>query len=136
VSFELRSNEAGAALAIRRDTDEPEDEYERLGEYWIAELSCGGLGASLRFYDFAIKELGAFLERLAAEWRGWSGERSWSSLEGDVKLTATHNGLGTISVKACLRTEAAAHHRWSACAELVLDAGALDRITREAQLLP
>jgi Family of unknown function (DUF6228) len=135
VAFELQSNEAGAGLVIRRDVDEPEDEYEREGDYWIAELSCGALRAALRFYDLGIHELGAFFERLATDWRGWSGERSWSSLEGDVQLSATHNGRGTISVIACLRTEAVAYHRWSARAELLLDAGALDRVSRAARLL-
>lgn len=120
---------------IRRDVDEPDDEYEREGDYWIAELSCGSLRAVLRFYDLGIQGLGTYFASLAADWRGWRDTRSWSSLEGDVELSATHNGRGTISVRTYLRTEAAAHHRWNCCSELLLDAGALDRVAREARLL-
>ena len=134
-TLELRSNEAGATLVIRHDGDEPEDACERDGDYWIAELRCGSLRALLRFYDLGIRGLAAFFEALAADWRGWSGEREWSSLEGDVELSAVHDGRGTITLTTCLRTETAAHHRWSGCAELLLDAGALDRIAREARLL-
>ncbi len=61
--------------------------------------------------------------------------RRWASLENDLELEAMYDGLGTITLTARLRTEAFAQHRWSASAELVLDAGALDRITRGVRLL-
>jgi hypothetical protein len=89
----------------------------------------------LRFYEIRLGGLAEYFERLAQEWRGWKGECRWASLEDDVELVATHDGLGTIALAVSLRTEAFAQHRWSARAELLLDAGALDRLAREARLL-
>jgi hypothetical protein len=134
--FELRSNEAGSTLTIRPDRDEPEDEYEREGDYWIAELTCGALRGSVRFYDLRIDGVRQFFEGLAADWRGWEGERTWASLEGDIELAASHNKLGRVTVVVRLRNEQwSGVSRWSAAADLVVDAGALDRIAREAAVL-
>jgi hypothetical protein len=77
-------------------------------------------------------QLAEFFADLAADWRGWKDERRWSSLEGDVELVALHDGLGTVTLTAGLGTEAFAVHRWTARAELLLDAGSLERIARES----
>jgi hypothetical protein len=97
--------------------------------------SCGPLQASLRFYEIGLGGLAEYFEALARDWRGWSGERLWTSLEDDVELVAAHDGHGTIALKARFRTEAFAQHRWTASAELLLDAGGLDRVAREARML-
>lgn len=131
--FEIRSNEAGAFLAIQRDDgDRRSDDLE--DGYWIATLSCGSLRASLRFYELGIGQLAEYFAELAADWRGWKDERRWSSLEGDVELVALHDGLGTITLTAGLGTDFAVH-RWTARAELLLDAGGLERIARESRRL-
>lgn len=78
--------------------------------YWMAELQCGTLNASLRFYEIGIGGLPKYFGGLAANWRGWRGEREWESLEGGVRLIATHDRLGTVSLTAELRTEAFAAH--------------------------
>jgi hypothetical protein len=96
---------------------------------------CGSLNASLQFYEIGVGGLAEYFEGLAVDWRGWSGERRWESLEGDVQLLAVHDGLGTITLRASLRTEAFAQHRWTASAELLLDAGGLDRLARQARRL-
>ena len=86
--FEIRSNEAGAFLAIQRDgRDRRRDDVE--DGYLTATLSCGSLRASLRSYEIGIGQLADYFAELAADWRGWKGERRWSSLEGDVELAAT-----------------------------------------------
>jgi hypothetical protein len=52
-----------------------------------------------------------YFEALAKDWRGWSDERRWESLKGDVP------------------------HRWNTSAELLLDAGGLDELGRQARRL-
>ncbi len=91
--------------------------------------------ASLRFYDVSLNDLTEYFGTLATDWRGWAGERQWRSLEGDLSLVATHDGLGAVTLAARLRTEAYSTHRWDASAALVLDAGALDRLVRQAEAL-
>ena len=132
--LEIRSNEAGAFLLIQRDgRGSPHDDLN--DGYWMAALSCGPLQAALRFYEIELGGLADYFAALADDWRGWNGQRRWVSLEDDVELVATHDGLGTITLTARLRTEAFSQHRWSAAAQLVLDAGGLDGIARDAKRL-
>lgn len=134
-SFEIRSNEAGAFLRIERDPERGPHADDLEDGYWNTTLSCGSLHTSLRFYEMRLGGLVEYFAALAKTWRGWSGERRWESLEGDVEIIATHDGRGTISLWASLRTEAFAQHRWNVTAELLLDAGGLDHLTRQARLL-
>lgn len=134
-NFEIRSNEAGAFLALEPDPKRGPHADDLEDGYWNATLSCGSLHASLRFYEIRLGGFAEYLEALAEDWRGWSGERRWESLEGDVELIAVHDGRGTITLRTHLRTEAFAQHRWNASAELMLDAGGLDRLARQARLL-
>ena len=134
-SFEIRSNEAGAFLRIEQDPEPGPHAHDLKDDYWNTTLSCGALHASLRFYEIRLSGFADYLSALATDWRGWTGERRWESLEGDVETIATHDGRGTIALRVNLRTEAFAQHRWTATAELLLDAGGLDHLTRQARLL-
>jgi hypothetical protein len=119
----IMSNNAGDRLVI--EPDRP--------DYWTATLDCSELHARRTFYEINIDSLPHFLAGLAAGWRGWEGERNWQSLESDVELTATHNGLGTIALAVTLRNDVSSG--WNARALLTLDAGtALDQLAREASL--
>lgn len=40
--------------------------------------------------------LGAFLDELAEDFRGWEGARTWCSLENDLTLSATHGSGGYV----------------------------------------
>lgn len=133
--LDIRSNKTAALLAIRRDATTVSPHPDLNDGYWVASLSCGTLEASLRFYEIELGGLADYFAGLAAEWRGWADDRGWESLEGDLALVATHDGLGTITLTARLRTEVFATHRWDASADLLLDAGSLDQLTRQAKRL-
>src|SRR3954454_5528811 len=110
-SLEIRSNEAGAFLKVARARKRGPHADDLEDGYWNASLACGALQTSLRFYEIRLDGLAEYLEALAKDWRGWSGERLWESLEGDVALIAVHDGHGTIRLRANLGTEAFAPHR-------------------------
>src|SRR5690606_8073975 len=44
--------------------------------------------------------------KMAANWRGWEGELSWSTLEGEFKMTATADRLGHIELLAEIKSDA------------------------------
>lgn len=69
------------------------------GEPWslFAELDNGHGRASTAVWDLGT-DLADFLGGLARDWRGWDGERSYSSLEGELDITARHDGLGRIQL--------------------------------------
>ena len=60
-----------------------------------------------------------FFRDLASSWRGWDGEKEYASLEGGLAISATHDGLGTVSLRVQLRQPWPPE--WSA--EAVLDVG-------------
>ena len=72
--------------------------------FWSVEvcLRVPGLEASSRVsahYASEFDDLVAFFRQLAADWRGWDGERTYESLEHDLRLTATHDGYVRLAVQ-------------------------------------
>jgi hypothetical protein len=94
------------------------------GEIWYAEacLRVPGLESRLRVsahYALGFDDLVAFFGQLAADWRGWRGERTYESLEGDLRLAATHDGMcGSRSSSDTSQPDG-----WSVTAVIRLDPG-------------
>jgi hypothetical protein len=102
------------------------------GNIWYvwARLKTAGLDATLRVsahYATGFDELVEFFHRLAADWRGWQGERAYESLERELRLTATHDGHVRLAVQ--LR-QSTLPDGWLAAAVLRLDPG--EEMTRVA----
>jgi Family of unknown function (DUF6228) len=128
-ALRVESNQDGSFLLI--------DRASRRG-YYQAELRCRALQAAVEFYGEDVRPVGDLFSELAADWRGWEGERAWNSLEGEVKLRATHDKLGTAALTVELRSDVYvdAGYLWTATGLLFLDAGALDGLARQAGQLP
>jgi hypothetical protein len=58
----------------------------------LAGLDGPGLSAAVAAYDNQYGELAVFFEALADSWRGWEGQRTFSSLEGEFEIKARHDG--------------------------------------------
>ncbi|MBF5030386.1 MULTISPECIES: DUF6228 family protein [unclassified Micromonospora] len=84
-----------------------------------------------RYADLATT-LPAFVERLAADWRGWNGTRTWTSVERELAIDARHDGRGYVSLGVTLRAPGldVEDKAWSARAVFVLEAG--EEMTRFA----
>jgi Family of unknown function (DUF6228) len=120
--FQVRSNSGGAI-------------FELTGAN--VRLARRGLEARTAVYELEEGEIGrglaTFFGSLARDWRGWEGERVWSSLEGEFGLRALHDGLGTVELIATLgQPEPTVEGTWSATVSLFLDAGGLDSLARRA----
>ncbi|MEU7779500.1 DUF6228 family protein [Micromonospora parva] len=76
--------------------------------------------------------LPGFVERLAADWEGWSGTRTWTSMERELVIDARHDGRGHVSLGVTLRAPGPDWDdtAWSARAVFVLEAG--EELTRFA----
>ena len=101
---------------------------------WLVTISLPGLGASAEVDAFAYDgehTLALLFRRLADDWRGWEGERTWSSLEGDFDLAATHDGLGHVALQVRLRSGPYAED-WLLTSTIWLDAGQLNALARDA----
>jgi len=72
-------------------------------------------------------ELPAFFKELAISWRGWTGEKTWRSLEGEFWMIATSDSLGHITIKVTLQPSAGPDV-WRASTYVHIEAGQLDSI--------
>ena len=79
----------------------------------------GGLPPSQLFSD------------LAAHWAGWPGAKTWTSIEGDLRLSATCGATGHVALEAVL-PPAQTGPDWQAVVVVRLMAGEQDRIAAEA----
>jgi hypothetical protein len=127
----LRLSGGGGSLTITSD-ENPEPLY------WRVTLTSGGLTASTDIDLDAIRHtvgpIGEFFLALAADWRGWQGERRWG--ETPLSLSATHDGLGHVAINVQVATNAYREPDWEARATIHLEAGRLDHVARDAAQLP
>ena len=98
----------------------------RDGEIWSIEvcLRVPRLEARSRDYsaNYAVgfDDLVAFFRQLAADWRGWDGERTYESIDQDLRLTATHDGYVRLAVQLW---QQGGRFGWSAAAVISLEPG-------------
>jgi len=102
----------------------------------VAVLALSGLHAVTAIQEHwsgGFEDLAQFFGSMEKSWRGWRGTRSWESLEGELRLTATHHG-GVIQLRVTIRRFAfdRGNDGWTAEGDLVIEPGEeLTRITRE-----
>jgi hypothetical protein len=98
----------------------PERDPDGTARTLLARLDGPGLSASVSAYDDNYGHLVTFFDDLAASWRGWDGERSFGSLEGDFDITAKHDGHIRLSLH--LRPTDGPGN-WNVSASVTVDAG-------------
>lgn len=69
---------------------------------------------------------------MAASWTGWSGQKSWQAIDGDLSLTATTTSLGNVTLVVEMSTHSG---DYTAKAVLKLEAVSLDRVAAEVRSL-
>jgi hypothetical protein len=122
-ALRLASSRDGGHLELRH----------RGPERWEAKLTLPGLTATAEVDSFSHNgehTLGILFRRLSDDWRGWDGERTWTSIEGGLDLAASHDGLGHVALRVRVRSGLYGD-AWTARGVIWLDAGQLGRVARE-----
>jgi Family of unknown function (DUF6228) len=127
----------GAALLELSDP-QPADPQQPVRSF-VATFSDAGLRAHTLvdlFDDYEmpgsdVTYLAALFDDLAANWRGWTGSKSWSALDGQLDLECSHDGLGHITVT--IELHPLDRTRWFVRGGLVIAAGALDELAQSAR---
>ena len=73
-----------------------------------------------------------FFRDLATSWRGWQGKKEWSSLEGELRFSATCDSTGHTSLSVRLRSGPYPFD-WSLSAVLLIEAGQLERVASDIE---
>ncbi|MEV4735786.1 MULTISPECIES: DUF6228 family protein [unclassified Microbacterium] len=99
-------------------------------------LQAAGLDALLGFYAHDPEELVQYFRSLDEDWRGWTGERCFASIERDLVLRARHGRRIEISVTLTAEADrdVSIEARWSCTAVVSVEAGEqLSRFVRDIE---
>jgi hypothetical protein len=69
-----------------------------------------------------------FFKELAKQWKGWHGIKSWQSVEGDLKLDASHDNFGHVFLKIYLIKYQGEENESRLIGNLKVDAGSFDTL--------
>jgi hypothetical protein len=106
-----------------------------VGDRFTACYSSPEVTVSRRVWaytDFGL--LVDLFQSMARDWKGWDGERTWGSIEGEFSISATADRLGHVSLSLGF-TQNDASEPWSVSVQLNLEAGQLERIARHVTAL-
>lgn len=95
----------------------------------LVTVDLQGLRASQRVV--AVNEfcdLVAFFKNMSAQWRGWKEPLLYESLEGDLRINATHDGHVRLELDI---SQTSVPGGWRMSGELVLDSG--DELSNSAK---
>ena len=83
-------------------------------------------------YGATAQSLVDFFDRLALDWRGWDGPRTWLSSD-DVQLVCWHDRIGHVTVQVVELGDDPVHAwhepRWKVSAQVIVDPGALEAVS-------
>jgi hypothetical protein len=102
---------------------DPDSAMKVPAQYLSVAIEGPGLRASRQVYeayDEGFSGLARYFSDLAANWRGWRGSRDYESIEGDLRIQATHDGHVKLRVTLW---ESTVPEGWRVEAEVRLDAG-------------
>lgn len=95
-------------------------------DYFLVEAGDSQASARLRVYVYEPANLASFFAGMAREWRGWSGEKTWESIEGELGLRAVADGKGHVTLSVRLQAQP-----WRFEGRALLEAGRLERLAAE-----
>ncbi len=97
-------------------------------EYYRVTVNSKNLAATAKVYAYQPgSQLIHFFDDLAANWKGWKGEKQWQSLEGEFTLSCESDSLGHILMEVSL-ISGFYEDDWNIKVPIVLEAGQLEKI--------
>lgn len=100
------------------------EDSSHLSESFAVAIQSYEVRAETRASSFMAPSLAAYFHDMADNWRGWEGEKRWSTLEGEFELSATADRVGHVRLAFFLRPANTGFH-WELRGALELEAGQL-----------
>ncbi len=90
------------------------------------------IASSSEVYLYEADHLAHFFEDLAANWKGWEGDKEWGSIEGDFRIIASIDHLGHIALQVRLRSGPYSED-WLIETGIEVDAGQIEQIAKDVK---
>ncbi len=104
------------------------------GDYFRVEMTNPEYSGAVRVWAYTDAQgLADLFAAIAENWKGWQGEKKWSSIEGEFSIIATSDKLGHISLAIEMHHDFGATEPWRLKATVAVDAGQLNAIAKEAE---
>lgn len=104
--------------------------HSRSGDYFAVSVEGDGPQATKSIWGYTDCEfLVQLFESIASEWRGWKGERTWESIEHDLRLAVSCSSTGHVTILVFLRNYG--EDDWRLQVPIATDAGQLENIARQ-----
>ncbi|WP_235945120.1 DUF6228 family protein [Verrucosispora sioxanthis] len=88
------------------------------------EVGDAGVNAATSVRTLDGDGIVAWTDSLAESFYGWDGVRSWQSLEHELRIDATHDGRGHVSLRFVIRgPQGYEAEAWEASVVVTLDSG-------------
>ena len=103
------------------------------GDYFRVAIAGLEYSGAVRVWAYTDAHgLANFFAEMSENWRGWVGEKKWSSMEGEFSIVATSDNLGHIRLSVEMHQDFEATEPWSLKATIGVEAGQLGSIARDA----
>ena len=90
----------------------------------------------LEEWNGGLARLPEFFDDLAKNWRGWSDTKQWQDDGPTFEMSATHDGVGSVTIHLELRSlPYDAPGSWKLAVEVPIEPGALEAIARAIRRL-
>ena len=104
------------------------------GDDFLVELRSSDYRAVRRVCAYTDpRGIARIFREAANSWRGWSGVKTWCSIEGELTLSLKHDALGHVAMEVSVHHDSGNLDPWRLRAEIGLEAGQLERLASEAQ---
>ena len=122
-------------LRIKSSNSDATLEFSDLdGEFFRASLHSDSHSANMRVSTYTDPYgIVRLFKEAASNWRGWSGEKQWESLEGDFRLMLCSSSTGHIRLKALISHDCGNPDPWRLNAELGIEAGQLESLAQSIE---
>jgi hypothetical protein len=102
------------------------------GEEFTAALQSAHFSGRVVASTYFSGPPSLLFDDVAANWRGWKGEKEWAALEDNLRLTATSDSLGHITLTVAMRGYSDPAD-WRLTGGLELLAGELEALARSVR---
>lgn len=128
-TFELAGDEA----TLHLEGEPPEISAPHFGWEYHAKLQGHSLQVGLSVDDDNPAAFAEFFDSIAKDWKGWSETRGYESLDGTLRIAATHDRVGSVRFEVRLRADASSGFDWSVTHRLTVDARQLAKVATAAR---
>ena len=103
------------------------------GDYFRVSVEGDGPQVTKGIYAYTDSSgVADLFEACARDWTGWTDERSWQSIEGDLRLDVLSSRTGQVTIKVCIR-DTGGTEDWLVRVPIFTEAGALDGIAHQCR---